>query len=217
MAVCPSCSQPTFDQGWCTYCGYTAKAQVLVGKPLPEAVPLDLDALMEIEPLEAEPLPMEALEELPMDALVVEEPAALPLEALEAIDEAALIPIEPEEPPVEPMDGLVFVETAGEVQVSLIDGLETTGIEPRAYKPKAQQVIAAAEFQVTACPNCEAQQPDPAPVFCESCGQRLKSKYKSKADKAASDKVKCRECGVPNKMDASNCVNCGFKLKIGIG
>lgn len=216
MERCPSCSQSTFADGWCTYCGYTqTKPRVLVGQPLADPMPLDPEFIAEVEPL-----PAEALEVLPLEALeVIEgEPEPLPLDALAIVEgePLGLVEVQVEER-VERMEGLETWERV-EVEVATgLEGLETTELDPRGVKDKAPPSEGPVVFQYRVCPGCQAEQPDPPPAFCDNCGERLKLKAKGKGKgQDDGDRIKCRECGVPNKTDAGNCINCGFKLKVGI-
>lgn len=222
MERCPSCGQAAFSDGWCTYCGYTAARpappRVVVGQPLPDPLPLDPAFIAE-----AEPLPLEALEALPLEALqVIEgepEAAPLPLDALALVEgEGEPLVVEELEPePLIPrLEGLETMERI-EIEVTVgLEGLETTELDTRGGRgARDAEAGGPQSFQYKVCPGCQAEQPEPPPTFCENCGERLKLKSRSKAKEDA-DRIKCRECGVPNRPDAGHCINCGFKLAVGI-
>lgn len=156
---------------------------------------LEPDALIE----------QEAPMELPMDALIMED-SPDPI----MLDESALS-IEP-------------ARVEQEDAIELLDGFEATGLEERAARPKregeARKKALRPEFVFTSCPSCGTQQPDPAPAFCEACGQRMRAKKKEGAAAVpakvrasdASRSKRCGECGYKNYEDASSCTNCGMRI-----
>jgi hypothetical protein len=151
------------------------------------------------------PLELDALEELPMDALFAPDE--------EGTDPGlAILQGEPE-----PLD-LSALDIIEEEAIPLIEGFEVTAIEeraPRRRKPGDPSVArrpAVAEFVFTACPSCQTEQPDPAPPFCETCGQRLRKPGKRGARDAISKTKRCGECGIGNYEEDSVCTNCGSRL-----
>src|SRR5262245_19203043 len=153
----------------------------------PRRLTLEPDALIE----------QDAPVELPMDALIMEE-SPDPI----MLDESALL-ADPQ--PVEQR----------EEAIALMDGFEATGLEERTLRPKregeARKKPARADFVFSACPSCGTPQPDPAPAFCEACGQRMRAKKKDGAGDAARTK-RCGECGYKNIEEASSCTNCGMRI-----
>jgi hypothetical protein len=138
-------------------------------------------------------------------------PEPLSASALQAIDpeplsDSALRTLDPEPEP-EPQE-----------EIPLLDGFEATRLDAdldRSRGRERAQPAPSREFSYQTCPQCNAPQPQPSPPFCESCGQRLKRPGGKSGARAADDaRVKrCGECGIRNREDASNCSNCGSRLR----
>lgn len=158
---------------------------------------LDLGLSQDDQPAPIE-LGDDALLELPMES-IVEEAGTDP--GIQALDLSALEELEP-------------MEEA----IPLIEGLEQTHLEERAPRrrrpgdPPASRKPAQPDFVFTACPSCQTAQPDPAPPFCEACGQRLRKPGKKNAKDALSKTKRCGECGIGNYEEATVCTNCGSRL-----
>lgn len=159
----------------------------------------------------------EAPLELGLDDLL-EAPAELPMDALMVAEDGAEDPTPP--PELDPYDLAALDDPFGEnvpaqEDIPLLEGFESTVIEERAQRPKPEQRIGQGkvktEFVITACASCGTPQPDPAPAFCETCGQRQRKAPKKEDPNAARTK-RCGECGYRNREDKSACTNCGMRL-----
>jgi hypothetical protein len=62
------------------------------------------------------------------------------------------------------------------------------------------------------CPSCQAEQPDPAPRFCDACGLALPKVRRAAAPAGTgSADVRCQECGVV--ATARRCRGCGARVR----
>jgi hypothetical protein len=183
-------------------------------EPEPEA--LDLSDLM-AEEASAPLLDPAVLSELGTEESSYSEPVdpVRHLDDPQPLDPSALAALDtPESLPADALS----VSDPPQDDIPLMEGFENTRLDPSLDRPRNRDRSAdrsgkrgAAEFSYASCPSCGAEQPQPAPVFCESCGQRLKRMSK-KGDGGDADK-RCGECGFRNKSEASSCTNCGSRLK----
>jgi hypothetical protein len=64
------------------------------------------------------------------------------------------------------------------------------------------------------CPNCGAEQPEPAPRFCDACAVALPRLRVAQVSKAAPE-TRCLECGLP--ATGARCRGCGAKVSVPVG
>lgn len=111
-----------------------------------------------------------------------------------------------------PMDAIVEVlDPAAIVEVD--DGPSLLDFESTALVEDSPPTAAPIR-ELQSCPRCRVALPSPMPNLCDGCGFRLRPRTR-KVEVAADDGTRpCRECGISNPVDRSNCLNCGSRMNI---